>query len=236
MVSQSSVLFSVLSLLMTRPQAQAERFVQHAALPLPVIYAPLMGIRARDGLTIGPDVSALILTSENAVVAQQKALPHGLTAYCVGPKTAQTAREAGLNAQILGPDADALVAALIALRPKGALLHLRGAVARGEIVQRLREAGLSCDDAVAYDQPLLSFRPDLKRSLEAGARCLVPLFSPRTAAQFRREVPHAPGCDIVCLSQAVAAPLVSGSYGEIVLCDSPDGEAMVRALRARLFP
>jgi uroporphyrinogen-III synthase len=142
-------------LLLTRPRPAARRFLDacEEALwePIPAILSPVLAIRPLL-LEVGERPAALILTSENGAARAGELGLAGLPAWCVGPRTAQAAREAGLEAVEAGPDAEGLLAALLAARPQGPLLHLRGEHARGDLAPRLRAGGLEAREAVAYAQ------------------------------------------------------------------------------------
>ena len=103
-------------LLLTRPEAQARRFL--AKLPQDVVaqvqpqIAPLLRIVPEKIDTLDP-CAGVILTSENAVHALTDHEVTGLTAYCVGPQTAKVAQGLGMQVRVFGENADDLVAGLI---------------------------------------------------------------------------------------------------------------------------
>lgn len=225
-------------LLLLRPRAQSERFA--AGLTgclgaLPRVVAPLMEIVPQP-LTIDPEPYAtLIFTSENGVASFAAQSPlRDRPAWCVGPRTAAAAAEAGFAvrsatapggaAQARGgpataPDgtgtapcgtAEALIAALTAARPAAPLLHLRGAHAVTDLAGRLRAEGLACDEAVVYAQDERPPTPEALTTLAGAAPVLVPLFSPRSArlaaAAARAARPHGRGAPlhVVAISPAAA--------------------------------
>lgn len=220
-------------LLLTRPEAQARRFL--AELPQDVVagvapqIAPLLRIVLRPIGSLDA-LSGLILTSENAV----RALGHhdvaGLPAYCVGTQTAKTAKSLGMQVQVFGTNADDLVAGLIDLAPPGRLVHLHGAVTRGAVAERLQHAGLSVEARLAYAQEPQGLPDDLVRALRRDRRAIAPLFSPRTARLFAAQCQKALQTDVICLSHAVAAELNTMCYRSVQTCDAATGDAMATAV------
>lgn len=219
-------------LILTRPRAQAERFAASLETKLEIVFAPLIKISRQDSGSLD-GVSGLILTSENGALALRGAEITGLTAYCVGPRTTQVARDLGLDARDMGGTADHLVDALLAERYQGALLHLRGTHARGEIAGRLRAAGLNCEDRVVYDQHALPFPVNIARDLAEGAPDFVMLFSPRTAKFFANACPSATNAEVFCLSGAVADVLDLNAYGHVEIAAQPTAPAMAEAFFRR---
>ena len=158
------------TLIVTRPVLQGDGFAADIATrwhgPLTIIQSPLIEI-----VPIASQVDQLdgaIFTSTNGVgAAEIMELPKGLTAWCVGAKTAEAARKVGF-CPITGPgDAEGLVNAIIANAPKGKLVHIRGRHARGDVCTTLVAAGLHCIDVVAYDQQPLQLNEDAKVALSA---------------------------------------------------------------------
>jgi uroporphyrinogen-III synthase len=139
------------------------------------------------------------------------------------------ARRAGFDAQALGGDAEALVAALAG--PGPALLHLRGEDSRGAIAERLSAAGRDTAEAVVYRQQARPLAPRARRVLAGGGPVLVALFSPRSARLFRQAVPDLPaGVSMAALSPAVAAEL--GRHDGVRVAPRPDGPAMAGLIAA----
>ena len=217
-------------LILTRPRAQSERFAAELQARFEIVIAPLFEIAP---IKV-PDLSgidAVILTSENG--ARSQASLAGVTAFCVGPRTAKVAQAQGANARDMGGTAESLIAALIAERPDGHLLHLRGRHARGDIAARLTAAGLHCDEQIVYEQVVCPFPEDLAAELARGSPDIVPLFSPRSAQYFAAVCPSAPRATLVCLSEAVAAGLDRTAYSSVEICAAPNGKSMEQALSRR---
>jgi uroporphyrinogen-III synthase len=174
-------------ILLTRPADQGARFAAALRDRFPaaeVLESPLLSIGYLNPDLPAGGFSAVIFTSENAVTA---ALPlrHRLprAAYAVGDRTAAAARAAGFAATSAQGDADALVALLAAADP-GPLLHLHGEETRGDVVPRLRAAGIAAQGVTAYAQRPQPLSAAAMRWLDGPQPVVVPLFSPRTAALF----------------------------------------------------
>ncbi|WP_299814142.1 uroporphyrinogen-III synthase [uncultured Jannaschia sp.] len=218
-------------ILLIRPRDQSEALAEtlRAAGAGRIVIAPLIAIVPGDSL---PDVAGgALLTSGNAVRAWV-ALGgrRGLPAWVVGPGTAAAARAAGFDVRGVVPDAAALTDRVPRDAPP--LVHLRGAVQRGDLAGTLRARGLAAGDAVIYRQDALPLSPEA-RSLLAEGPALVPLYSPRTAAILRAECPGELRAHlrVVALSDAVAAESPVPPCG---IAETPDGSAMLRTILANL--
>ncbi len=227
------------TLLLTRPRAMSERFADEITdygLPADIVIAPLMEIVSLEAPSI-PDEAELIFTSSNAVPVAGPGKSR--RAWCVGPRTEQTAREAGFDAILAGADADALIARIQQDRPSSPLLHLRGRHQRGDVEGRLSKAGFSITSNVVYDQvdiaPTAAFTAALRRS-----PLIVPLFSPRSAALFTQAAGSTwqpTGDDtIIALSTAVVSALPSGWSEKTIVTKRPDGPSMLQDIARRISP
>lgn len=226
-------------LLLTRPAEASERFASQ--LPpdvlarVDLIISPLIRIEPLvQSLDFGP-ARGLIFTSANGVrvvdgVTEDRLLP----SYCVGEKTAATARDAGWNAHALGATADELVAALLRDRPEGPLLHLSGEHTRGDIAARLCAAGLPTAETAVYAQPLQPLDDAAQRALVGKMPVIVPLFSPRTARHFAEQAIGPAPVHAIALSESVAEPLKPKGFSRVDVALRPDAGAMVEAIAACL--
>lgn len=216
-----------LPVLLTRPRADALRLADElrAAGVQRIEVSPLMRIVATGPL---PELSGgIILTSGNAVDTYVELKgPKGLPTWTVGPRTADRARAAGLDVQGTAPDAEALGQAIPETAPP--LMHLRGAVARGDLAVALRARGLTADEAVIYRQDGIALTAAAADLLRAGP-VVVPLYSPRSAELFFQACPHTAygNLRIIALSPAVAS---ASPVPPVEQAETPDGSAMVRAV------
>jgi uroporphyrinogen-III synthase len=227
------------AVILTRPAAQSARFAAqlHARLGegFDILCSPLMepefpATRLPDG-----PFEALILTSGTAL----EALPH-LTgflpprAFCVGRRTADAARAHGFDAVSADGDAEALLALLLDQRPQGGLLHLHGEEPRGDLVVRLRAAGLRAEGLCVYRQRPRSLAAAVIARLEQPGYVLFPVFSPQSAqslAEALRVLPRpAAMMQFTAISRATAEPLLRFCLGPVSVAAQPDAGAMLDLL------
>jgi uroporphyrinogen-III synthase len=227
------------SVLLTRPPGQGARFaaeLQARFGPLILVESPLI---VPDFLpaTLPPHPFAgVIFTSETGVEAARRLRLPPVPAFCVGPRTAAAAQAAGFAAEVLGGDAEGLVAALLARRPVGALLHLHGEDTRGAVAGRLAAAGLQVTGLAVYAQRPQPLSPQAQALLAAGRPVLVPLFSPRTAALFGDAARAAAApLWVAALSPAVLGALAIPSARQAVAV-RPEVPALLDAIATLLLP
>ncbi len=223
-------------LLLTRPMPASRRFLAACeaaqGTPVPAILSPVMAIRPVP-VHIRHRPAALLLTSENGAEMAGYLSLEGLTAWCVGPRTAEAGRERGLQAVEAGPDVEGLLAALLAIRPRGPLLHLRGEHARGDLVSRLKQAGIDASEVVAYRQEDVGPSPEARKALDGPAPLVTPLFSPRSAMLLAAWAPRA-AVHAVAMSEAVAMAARALRPVSLAVAARPDGRAMVEATLGRI--
>lgn len=231
------------TLLLTRPEQAAQEFAQAATMAGwtgPVVVAPLMQIAYR-----APDMAALdgagtlVFTSRHGVGAWVAAGGRcDLPVWCVGPRTAQAAQDAGFVTirQAPGGDALSLRAALLAAHPVPPVVHLRGAHAAMALAPDLDKAGLPAREMVVYDQlscPLPGPARDLL-SRPSSVPVVVPLFSPRSARLFSAELEKLPALGaqlhVIAISQPCAAAMDASKCSSLLTVDRPDGGAMLNAV------
>jgi uroporphyrinogen-III synthase len=226
-------------LILTRPAPQAEAFAAEIAArwagALQIIISPLLQIVPVPVTADLTGVSGVIFTSAHGVSASASAgLPRGLTAWCVGDKTAQMAAEAGFDA-IAGPgDAIRLADKIISRRPQGPLVHLHGHHTRGAISEKLTGAGIGCMDVIAYDQVALALTDDAFDALHGKAPVILPLFSPRTATILDGQSPFTAPVHLIVMSTAVQAAASAIGVKSLSVAATPDAEAMIAATLKRL--
>ena len=219
-------------LVVTRPEHAARRFADAvlSAVDAQVVISPRMRIEVLEAQL--PPHMAVILTSENgAAQAKRLGVAAGTVAYCIGNRTAQAARSAGLEPVSADGDADALVALLTEIRPQGTLCHIRGEHARGDICARLNALGITCSEVIAYAQTAADPTPQAIAALTGTEPVVLPLFSPRSALLI--PLATAP-LHIIAISAAVAEHCAALGADTITVADRPDGDAMVLATCRRI--
>jgi uroporphyrinogen-III synthase len=226
--------------LLTRPEAEGLGFRtalsrRFGAVVRPVV-APLLQLEPLDPHLPEGRFSGVIFTSAagvSAVAGIRQALPD--LAWCVGAKTALRAAEAGFRARSADGDADALVRAILADRPAGRLLHLRGEDTRGEVAERLNSAGIETESVVVYRQVPQPLSAEGRALLGSRGAVIVPLFSPRSAALFAKAAEGAVAAlHLVALSGAVARVARAIPHRSLHQADRPDAGAMLEAIARAL--
>lgn len=198
-----------------------------------MVIAPVVEIRGLPGAPGLDGFAGTIFTSENGVAALGGE-GRGRRAWCVGERTAAAAREAGFDAVAAGGDAGALVAAVIASGERGPFLHARGRETRGEVAERLRAAGIDCEETVVYEQVSLPLSPEAQALLKRDAPVLVPLFSPMSATRLAAALAgialRAPLL-VAAMSPAVAEAWTGPAPLRLAVARKPDAPAMLDALK-----
>lgn len=217
---------------MTRTRRASDRFL--AGLPCTVlsrfapVFSPLIDIVPIDALINMSGGDAAIFTSLNGVNAGPDG--KGRTAYCVGPATTQAAITKGWAAEHAGADAHTLVETLAAIKPTQPLFHLSGRHTRGNIVGRLRDIGLNIRNIALYEQKLCPLSAEAARLIRQEDHVIVPLFSPRTAAQFAAVAPRTSSVHVLAMSRAVSDALGPLPLLSLNIADHPDAQSMSAAL------
>ena len=217
---------------MTRTRRASETFL--AGLPGAVlgrfspIFSPLIDIVPIQADINMTGTDAAIFTSVNGVNAGPDG--QGRIAYCVGPATTQAAIAKGWAAEQSGVDAHALVETLGTIQPPQRLFHLSGRHTRGNIVGQLRDIGLNIRNIALYEQQLCPLSAEAAGLIRNENRVIVPLFSPRTAAQFATVAPRTSSVHILAMSRAVADALGPLPLLGLSIADRPDAQSMGAAL------
>lgn len=225
-------------IVLTRPQAQSERFAQMCREALgpeqQIILSPLLKIEM---LPFQADVTqyrGLIFTSENGVRAfSQTHDAPDMPAYCVGERTAKAARAAGFEAISADGSASDLVAMINAADETGPFLHVRGTHTRGEIASGV---AVQVEQIVAYRQTALSLTGEAISALQGSDKVILPLFSPRTAQLLFEQVGQitAP-LQMIAMSEAVNEVILGSNKANIannLISNTADAPAMLHAIKS----
>lgn len=216
--------------LLTRPAAQSKAFAAQILAMRPyakIVVSPLVDIIRTEDQPDVSGVSGVIFTSRNAIVPAPNS---GLTAWCVGDRTAQEALQAGWNARAAEGDAESLVSLIQAHAPEGRLVHLRGAISRGDIAKRLTASGIQTDEIEIYQQPLLPVSAQMASVLAGKTPVILPLFSPRTARHFADVAEVKAPLHIIAMSAAVAKEVEEIRYETCLIAPRPTAAAMIEAI------
>lgn len=227
------------TLIVTRPAPQGEAFAKAIAArwggALQIILSPLLAIQPIPVATDLNDITGVIFTSANGVAAAgDLRLSQGLTAWCVGQKTAALAQSAGFD-PIIGPgDAAGLVQLIIDRAPAGPLAHIRGQHSRGDVCAHLNQSSVSCVEVIAYDQAVCPLTLEAKEALKGKEPIVFPLFSPRTVAILTKEAPFGAPVYLVMMSEAVKDAAANLKSESVAVAAQPDENAMIAATLAAL--
>ena len=189
-----------------------------------------------------PDFDALAFTSANGARQFARLSPRrDASAFCVGARTAQAAREMGF-ADVVSADGDVLALLDLVSRklpPDARLLHVGNAESRGDLAERLSAAGHNARFvAVFHAVPVESPGRRLAALLAGQERIdAVMVHSPRAAiilAGFADGVARPPSLSVVAISEAAAAPL-AGRAARVEIAATPDEAALISALARLVF-
>ena len=214
-------------LLLTRPEAQARSFLSdcemHLGRKVHAVISPLMKIVPFGDLPDLDPYASIVVSSSNAVRRMGNDLA-GRRVFTVGAATAGLARSFGAVAAPLGETAEELIRRAEEIASPA--LVCRGVHVRLDLCQALGSAGVTCDEAVVYDQVAVPLQEEAESVLVGALPVVAPIFSPRSA-ELLAEASIAAPMTIVAMSDAVAKAWTGP--GAIVTADAPNIAAMIKA-------
>lgn len=224
-------------LLLTRPVSASARFAAafraQFGADWPIVLSPLMETLWKSPVIDLYGVTALIFSSENAVNGYCRLQTgRNLRAWCVGARTAETARLAGFDA-VEGPgDAAGLADIILRVDEGGRMLWPRGRQVAFDIADRLNRAGKETVSVTVYDQQTL-MPTSAARTLMAGSDpVLLPLFSPQSAALVQAAfADHRAPLWVAALSLSIAKACAPLDARRLSVAAHPDSESLLAALR-----
>ncbi len=177
-------------------------------------------------------IGGVILTSENGARALKGvAAVTGVRAWCVGDQTARVAQELGMRTSSAGGDADALVSMLIEDNPAGTLMHAHGVRTKGDVVVRLRAAGLRVESRIVYEQIPLPLTHAAHSCLHDRFPVILPLFSPRSAELAGKAALTAVApLTVIALSQAVFEAWEGPAPQQLSIAERPESTNMLESV------
>lgn len=224
--------------LLTRPQTQAEEFRQLLGGGCEVVISPIIEIQPIE-FNIDPDAyHSLIFASQNAVQMAGRSLDlHGRRAITVGDRSAKAARDLGMDVISADGNADDLVARVIAQKPPGRVLFLRGRHSRGDVAKRLKNAGIDTDFAIIYEQVEQPLTQQARGILCGDHPVILPVFSPRSAQFLGAEVAKISGCAeiyLIAMSDAVLGAWGGPPAAGVSVAGHPNAAAMAKETLRRI--
>tara|TARA_R110000868_G_scaffold4491_5_gene28225 strand:- start:553 stop:1284 length:732 start_codon:yes stop_codon:yes gene_type:complete len=227
-------------MLITRPEPDAQSSLARLqALDIEGVAVPLMERVTLDvSLPPADGFAAVVLTSANAVrtlvdrgvVGDYAHLP----VLAVGDRTARDAEQAGFVrvSSAAGAFGD-LVNAISLSGLKGPLFYPTGKHQSADLAKALAPMGVMVATAKVYDMVAIETLPTgVLAALGDGGIGAVLVYSRRTAeifAQLAQILDRAQrqNLGMLCMSEAVAEPLLEAHFNRIGLADRPDEEAMM---------
>ena len=218
------------SVLITRSRPAAERFEADLLTEFPqlnVVKSPVLEIVQKGELPELSKYQGVIFTSPNAVerFSASKSVD-GCHCFCVGDTTAEAARQMGFSAISAGGSSQDLIDLVKNFPTKGRLVHVRGVHSRGKIAQRLSDMGRPCDTSIVYDQIEQTLNHSAQQLFNEKKPVIVPIFSPRTAELFIKQVQPSIQTYIVAMSQLVAQVFTKIPNIYCRIAHAPTQEAM----------
>jgi len=202
-------------------------------------YAPILSpMLAIEETGLDPSVLGgirhIVFTSANGVRAVHGAsLDLGLTAWCVGPSTAEAAREAGFG-EIVESDgnADDLARHILAAHPEGPLLHIANEAAAGNLVAALIAGGLDARFKAPYrTRPADSLSSDARAALASASPVILLVHSAKGASAVAASHPGLERAGLVAISDTALAPLKGRAGRGEWIAARPNEDSLMDALR-----
>jgi uroporphyrinogen-III synthase len=229
------------NLLLTRPDAQSQRFAGEVAArfgAMNIVISPLLVPRflpatptsgMASGMASGMD--GVIFTSETGVAAALSAgvRAHGQPAYCVGARTAAAAQLAGFDARDAQGDWQDVAALITREGGQKSLAFLCAREAATHLQITLTVAGHNIARIEVYSQETLPLNPQAQ-ALLAGARpVILPLFSPRSAQVFCAQAQPSAPIFLLGLSAAITDAFTL-PFARKAVAHRPNSAALLDAL------
>jgi uroporphyrinogen-III synthase len=225
-------------MLVTRPEPDAsETAGKLSALGIEPMLEPLL--RYEILATSIPEpagFAAILMTSTNALRALHDrgaiAVYRHLRAYVVGDRTAEAAKALGFADVVSARgNIDDLVALVAAAGLNGPVFYPASRERAGNLGKALARHGIMVITSEIYGmaQPL-ALSPEVRAALDAGQLDAALFFSRRTAEAFvelSTGIAARSSLSMLCISEAVAAPLLKSHFGRVNLADYPSEEAML---------
>lgn len=228
-------------MLVTRPEPDvADTVARLAALEIDAVACPLLTFECLPtGLPEPRGFAALAITSANALRALDErglldAYRH-LKTFTVGDRTADKARDYGFTdiASAGGSFGD-LVDMLAHSGIEGPVFYPSGRDVAGDLAKSLAPFGVMAIAAPVYAMnPIAALPTEVHAGLADGEIGAALFYSRRTAETFVALAGSGLGRDahvrlgMLCLSEAVAEPLIDAHFVRVSLADYPSEEAMM---------
>jgi uroporphyrinogen-III synthase len=240
-----------MKILVTRPEPDGSRLGERleAAGHEPVL-EPLMSVGYLEGEgDLAADfkqAQAIAFTSANGVRALMRSIGarvfegRDLPVFAVGAATAAAAKREGFTrVHEAGGDVSHLAARIgTMLEPEdGPILHIAGSVVAGDLAGSLASFGFHIERRVLYDTSAAqALRPEVISAITDGSLGGVVVYSPRTGRILVNLVGEAglaakmAALTCYCLSDNVADAVAPLPFGECLVAQTPDEDALLDLL------
>lgn len=223
----------------TRTDTLAEQSGEafRAAGYVPLI-GPLLTLAAVSHRAAAPgETSALAFTSRNGIDAFSRLTDRRHWAvYCVGSATAAAAREYGFTHIYDAAGAGDDLTALILSEGADEVVHYSGVHVAGDLVGRLKKAGLKARREIIYETRRAQvLPPNVSQALIGQEPVIAMLYSPKAARALEALFPgKAEPISVVSISANTDAALARLPVKKRAIADSPTERAMIDALETLL--
>lgn len=222
------------TVLITRPKTAAQAFAKALPQEFAPLLSPLTGIEPNYRQVPPADkVASVIFTSAQGVKLLPPKWGQGLTAWCVGPATAEAARRAGFEVRV-GPGTAAELVPLLVQDGQAPFLHVRGSEVATQLVTPLRAAGLQADEHVLYSTPQVPLSAEADQALASGSVDIVTIFSTRAAHLLAEEDSSTwdlRRTRLISLSEGAAAPLAHLKFQSVHVSAAPNQNSVIETMR-----
>lgn len=220
------------AILITRPEpsgtAFADQLRTRIGCEVDIVVSPVMRIAPCGSLPRMAAYKTLVFTSRHGVEAYlDQGGPNTIPAYAVGQATAKAARQAGMAVTSCDGDASDLLARIRADGPPAPCLHLRGAHVASNIAKALTSAGIETGEAVIYRQVEDRLTAQATTLLQSGRPVIVPLFSPRSAQLFFRQVNASGPILVAAISDNVKSAVPEGRAAVVRTSEKPTADEVL---------
>jgi uroporphyrinogen-III synthase len=227
-------------MLVTRPEPDAaETVARLAALGIPALAVPLLErVTLETSLPEPRGFAALALTSANALRAleERKAIApfRDLEVFAVGDRTAEAARRLGFNRVVSAGGSFADLIQQIGSRGlAGPVFHPAARQQSHDLARALAPFGLMTITTEIYEMHARTALPDaVLAELADGGIGAALFYSRRTAETFAAlarplDAAARRRLGLLCLAEAVAAPLLADRFARIAVAEHPSEKAML---------
>ena len=237
-LSSNATKDDLIDVIVTRPAAQSRAFskdlrafAQARDVEARILMAPVMEIVPRPNHYEGSAPLGVIFTSEHGV-RYAPPVTYGVPAFCVGARTADQARTAGLVIDHVALTAEDLISARLGALPAGRVLHVCGAHHRGDIAEHLSDGATEVTRHIVYDQQQVALSAPILDRLNAAHAVVVALFSPRSAELFMKQGPYRAPLSFAVMSEAVQLSVERFGAYPCTVADTPTRAHMLEAVLA----